>query len=560
MAYGIDYVNNFTGGENNWASPDNLLDGELLLCKNAELMGRGGFKKRPGVSVCTDFRLPTDEGRGEILHVFEFLGSLVAICAYEYYVKIRARPFSNINTFGAVTEIYAYPFSEYLSNSAVITYEIYKNKVYILGRQKFLVFDGTTVAEVTCAEADSNLSVIMSGNNIEQRGERLFCSVGSNLYFSEPGRPEYWKTLNVLNVVSDDTESITALQEYNGALIVFKPSSVFAWEGYNPETEVEFFRLNTHTGTRYRETIQKVGNTLLYLGEDGVYALQGVEKNLIVSTKISNNVNNRLYKDLAAIKAPYNGMAPEEGMREGPYVLFSAPCAVYSNGKYMITINDTTYVYFYDIVSNTQNMTESWGIYTFSSELDTHVSKLFFENRYFNYTYKFAPWSYLTVNNNLLFTHSDAVYMFIDTSVSDSTAYKDSAYTSLTTITEAPIQLHVKLKPLAQNDYIRNKKYKNGYLVMQQYSDKNSSCTINVYVDYAESAVAISPDDSCIYDLDTRYFDSQVWDFTDLITKKFSIKATGKRILLDISDDTIGNTITVYGAGVEYKVKKPDRG
>jgi hypothetical protein len=53
--YVFDYVNDFTGGENSFASPDLLLPGQLQVCENAELFGVGGFKRRTGISEFKNF-------------------------------------------------------------------------------------------------------------------------------------------------------------------------------------------------------------------------------------------------------------------------------------------------------------------------------------------------------------------------------------------------------------------------------------------------------------------------------------------------------------------------
>lgn len=552
MSYEIEYINNFSGGINVQAAPDNMIDGELSVCENADLMARGGFSKRAGVTLenymfkhSDDTTIPI-----EIIDQFEFGTAIFAICYTQSGVQIRRYEDETVS----VAYTYPHTVGAGIKMYTLITWEIYKGKLYVLGNSEFLVYDPVTFTfgEVTCTETDSNLTVIKNCYYIKQRGERLFCAKDNYLYFSERGRPEYWKPLNVINVITDDMEVITALHEYNNALLVFKPSSIFAWEGVDPTTDVTFKKLNTNTGTIYHRTIQTVENNVLFLGNDGVYTLQTVDDTRVVASKISYNINSLINNDL-------------EKLSDVWYQRTARPCAIFYKDKYMLSLNSTVYIYNYDIVVTNKEFNEVWSTYKFRPELNIHYGythpTVFEIAEQDTYIFNFCPRSLFVYKNELTFTYAQNVYKFLSTENSTNSTYKDIADVQGETIISAPISLNVTLRVLAQNDHIRNKKYKTIFVAFRQYTDKHSSCTINARIDYTDTTMVISPDEALIYD--DAYgsaWDTSVWDFSELITRRFPIKNRGKRIVITITDSTLDRTITIYGFGIEYKLKKPDRG
>lgn len=497
--YSFDIVKDFTGGENSFASPDNLVDGQLLICENVELFGKGGFRRRHGIEIFKDTGVNT-----KIDRIIEFEYNTAGVRTLRRLVLIGG------NLIDADTNI-----TIKTGLGSHIDYEVFKNKLYILGNDLFLVYDGTTIADVTNGSGDSGLANIKKCKYIEQRGQRLF-ACGNDLdpnalYFCEIGDPTYWKLINIIIAITDDADRLTGLKEYHGALVVFKTRGVFAWFGYDPYTDVQFQQLSVHTGTRAYRTIQRVGDYLFYLGEDGVYALQGTYQDVIVTKKVSKNITPRIKLNKLAAQHHLNGA-----------------CAVFYDGKYMLSIptvtsttNDLVCVFYNNLVSD--QVEECWSINT-----GWHISE------------------FLKSLDGTLYSSS---------SVTGILHKHNETYNDL----ETAINVHVKVRPLAQDVYVHNKKYRRGFLWLQQFEALSSHAVVKAYVDYAEVDTNITPDESLVWDSDDRFWDETYWDFTDLVTRRFKVNKKGRRIIVDISDNQIDEGLTVYGFEIEYKIKKPSR-
>ena len=44
-----------------------------------------------------------------------------------------------------------------------------------------------------------------------------------------------------------------------------------------------------------------------------------------------------------------------------------------------------------------------------------------------------------------------------------------------------------------------------------------------------------------------------------MVSKRFRIKERGKRLIIELRDNGLDHNVELYGLGVEYKVKKPDK-
>lgn len=167
-------------------------------------------------------------------------------------------------------------------------------KLYLVNGDNYYEYDGTVFDEVT--PADGSLDHIKRCKYIIQRGERFFAAgdpdYPNTIYFSEVGAPDNFPALNYINAVSDDDDIITGLAEFHDSMVAFKRHHIYAWFGWDPETDVRFDKINVHTGAVSHRTIHRAQNHLFYMGEDGVYALRGLEKSYISSASITNDVLN----------------------------------------------------------------------------------------------------------------------------------------------------------------------------------------------------------------------------------------------------------------------------
>ncbi len=500
MAYQFAQFFDFNGGENQVSSPDNLLKNESLIFRNAVPSLRGGCKKRTGIS---EYKYLNDK-RVDRLIEFEYLDG--AIKKKEMLALINGE-LLNIET-GLVLKS---------GLGRNLDYIIYQHKLYILSNGLYLVYDGLSVMDVTTTEADSILDTVKKCRYIAIRSNRIFAAGNPEdpnaLYFSEIGRPEYFKSTagNPVLAVSADGDIITGLAEYHGALLVFKSRHIYAWFGYDPMQDVEFQKLNAHTGTKSFRTIQPVGNFLFFLGEDGVYALIGTYKDIINTSEVS--VNIRPFFKNVKHKTDY---------------AVNTPCAVFKDGMYMLSfgatdseVNDTVVALFVELVDTDSKVIPAgiftgWNISDFLNSLDGNL--------------------------------------YSSSSVVGRVHLHEEIYNDL----GQPINFHVKFAHKSLDTPIHIKKFKNGYLALRQFDyTEAAAIQLEIQVDYVTKPTELIPEESLVYDI--REWDVSNWDWTDLVSKKFKIKERGKRFTLTIKDSTLDHNLEIYGLGVEYKIKKPDK-
>jgi len=538
MAYEIYYVNDFTGGENTEAAPDQLLESQVLISENCDLPLRGGLVKRKGCGVVDD-TFPD--------------------------VVLRLIPFSYIDSFDEVINdilalcmdmsLYSiknptYPVYDW--GSWHIDYEVVGGVCYLIGNDNYVVWDGETFTTVTNVETDSNLAVIRKCRFIEQRGQRIFVAGNednpNSLYFSEVGDPTYFKAVSEILAITDNGESISAVKEFFGALVVFKPTAIYAWNGYDPTNDVTFQRLATSAGTRSYRTVQYVDGMLLYLSDDGIYALKGTYENVIVTEKMTPNSTQKfrnIYRptdyemDCGVVHVPSYTSPSHAIVYEGKYILSVVTGSTWmwgevnpptdDNPDYPFKKHDAVYVLDIDALAvgvkqvrtYTNWYVNSWAVSDSTGELfgalDCRVGE----------------------RDNIGVVRRHFV------------GYSDegTAYTLL-----------LRTSAIHLGDPIRRKKFRYGYVWARQFEDiYGSDVVVNVYVDYVKVVNDVEIDESGVWDSEDAKWDISKYDFVDLVSRRIAAKKRGKRIIFEITDSSLNQSLQIYGVGVEYKIKKPEK-
>lgn len=500
MAYEFAHFFDFNGGENQVTSPDNLLKNECLIFRNAIPSLRGGCSKRTGI---TEYKSLSDIRIDRIIE-YEYLNEGVPIK--------KLLVLSNGELIDTDTSIV---LKTGLGRN--LSHIIYKNKLYILSNGMYLVYDGGVVSDVTCSETESLIDTIKKCRYIAVRGNRVFMSGNPDdpnaLYFSELGQPEYFKSTagNPIMAMSADGDIITGLAEFHGAMLVFKSRHIYAWFGYDPLSDAEFQKLNVHTGTKSFRTIQNVGNYLYFLGEEGIYALHGTYKDVINTAEVSIN-----------LRPMFKKIKHKKDYAE------NTPCAIYHDGMYMLSVgtvdaenNDTVIVAFHDRVTDESEripmgVFTGWNISDFLKSLDGNL--------------------------------------YSASSVTGRIHKHEEVYRDL----DQPIEFKVRISPKSMELPIHLKKFRNGFLALRQFDYTEASpINLNIQVDYITKSTTLTPEESLVWDI--RDWDISNWDWTDMVSKKFRIRERGKRLIIEIQDNVIDHNIEIYGVGVEYKVKKPDK-
>jgi hypothetical protein len=506
----------FSGGQNGDSAPDNVRDTECEFIENFDIITRGGLSSRPGTTVTCTIGADSQYPVNRIIEHSKGDGTVKRLSYLNHAIYDNDAP--------------SVPLLELSATSTSdLDYARFGDNTYILVDNNFYQYDGVAItAVVPNAETDNiYTSAGLKGcKYLEKRGDRMFMTGNpanpSALYVSQTLDPTYFKQGSaVVSTIGDDADMTTGLKEFHGALLVFKPRSIYAWYGYDLATDVQFKKLDVHTGTRAYRTIQNVGDNLFYLGIDGVYALTGTYETVIKSHKISGKVNSE-FKKLVNV-------APS-------YYYMNSPCAIYKDGKYMLA-------YSTDAITKRNNRiavfhTDAWN----PSESDSE------------------PWTfYKNVNaSDMLYSYDDSLLLC---SSINNTIFKFDE--SVTSDFGNAIPYKIVFKNYNLDYPIHQKKIKRGWVVLRQFAEESTQFDLKTTVDYksVEGTVVnhIEGDHSLVYG--EGAWGDAYWGWADTITKCFELNGTkGKRVQNSIEGEVLNNKIFVYGLAYEYKLKKPERG
>lgn len=497
---------NFNKGVNSTKSFDELDSSELISAINVDLKARGGYSKRKGAKIHK--RVSSGETTVPISRLIDYPNSPLVV------LNKNLKKWDN----DSIT---------LLLSSNNIDYEFFTNsKLYLVDGTKYWVYNGTTCTEVIPTEGvtGNDLTPIKRCTRLLQRGQRLF-ALGdpqnpNYLYFSELGDPAAFKTTSVVKAVTDDNDSLVGMALFSEALLVFKRNSIFKWSGYDPATDVTFTPLDTGHGTVSPDTIQMTDDYLLFADNDGVYALNTVERDLIKVFNVSS-----------AIKESYIKLANKQNMK-----------AIVYQGNYYLSCCDGTVSY------NNVVLKASLGM-AYNGSVDEGISNLLFpwvEYRGWNVS------DWIVIDDKLYFSSSvDGTIYEAFGSMNDQTYNTDTSEIEDVAI-NSTVSHYLKLE-----DAVTQKKVKRVFIMALQ--DKNYTSTIDLDIEAGynryHKKISLNLAESGAWD--TRNWDSALWDWVDIVIKEITIGKKISRLKVTINHKEKDEIMTIYGFSAFYKVKKP---
>lgn len=499
--------NTFIGGQNSAAAPDNLHDNELKIAENFDVISRGSLRVRNGtVNVNWSFlseSAPANKGVTRLVEFSKPDGTLVRLGL------INGKLFKEGNSLALLGDI-----GEHLDAA------IYNNKAYILMKNSYYIYDGDKLSEVTNTQADSQLAEVKKCKFIEVRADRIYMAGNPDkpnaLYFSQVGDPSYFKGgAHTLNVPSSEGDMITGIKEFSDVMLVFKANGIWAWSGYSLTEDVQFNKLNSHTGTRHYRTIQLVNSYLYFLGEDGIYMLKAVYQGSLVTEKISMAVDD-VFSDIYFKQKPYENTA----------------AAIYSRGKYYLSFP-----------SRKQPLAEFGNNQCVVGFIDAGQGS------------NLAPFTtYTNVNFDEAMKSGDGEVYFAASCKKAIFKFSETAYSDAGT----PIKFRLESKDYDMGSAIHVKKFKKVYLWVNQDKLEESVVNVNLKVDYSDTDFTnIDMAESMLWDVDTWNFHK--WGWINTVTRAFKLSGKGIRICLSAdgeTNDTNKNRVFIYGIGITYKIKR----
>ena len=494
MAKALAVYRNFNGGLTE-SAPDNMKDNELSLARNAVPDEVGGIMKVNGIAPISATLLP------------EVPDILIEFGEDEDNVEYLA--FGNKKMFNWDGTIISTTL-----NGSPLDWDIYNNKLYFLDGTQFWVYDGTdlTAAVKPTDTSTETWNFIKSCDFIEQRGQRHFyAKKGSSLlYYSAIGDPQAVADANVIKAVTDDADTITALIEYGGSLLVFKRKAIFKWSGWDPVVDVRFDKIISHTGTVSQYSVVRVEGMLIFVGDDGVYALTSPFPEQLSTVNLSRNKIEKI------IRKAKN----KDKIR-----------ASYCNGVYRVSLSNhedfTNNVEYRLYLGITEEDAGSWfGDFTF-------------------------PISFYCNSN-----YSNEMFMC---SPGKKKIFKCAGETANPYLYDGePIPYKVTLKPFdLVGQMVRDSRVKRFYLAAKQFLAQESSIKVTLKADYREKAWEVNLDESMVWE--KGIWGESMWGWTDLITKEINIGGLGKakRVQVTIENNEADEPVLLYGVGFMYKPRKP---
>lgn len=465
---------------NEVASPEHLRDDELQEALNVVYDEAGGISKRTGIKTVATYQVgDPPEPAPPITRLIDYSKKNQMLVAY-----------------GTVLRIHNGDIIKDDFNNTDFDWEVFSDgKLYLINGNNFYVYNGETIKEVTPHE-ETSLDHIKRCKYIVQRGERLFAAGDdenpNTIYFSEVGAANHFPDLNYINAVSDDNDVITGLAEFHQAMVAFKKHHIYAWFGWNPEEDVRFDKINVHTGTASARTIQRVYNFLFYLGEDGVYALHGLEPSYISSNNLTDEV----------LKRRLDGLINTD-----------QACAIFHEGKYILAVrtegNHNNLVLVYDFTR------KAW-----------------------------SPWTGWDISAFVLYSRS----LFMGSGQAGAVYEKHDKYND----NGKPIPFRIKTKPFDCQYPMHEKKFAWFYLLIGE-KDEANEIDVTIECDYKYIQLHNGIDLNTVMVPGAFMFDEETPEGRSrLFYKRARILARSLRAQVTVENSEIDEGITIYGLGFQF--------
>lgn len=159
--------------------------------------------------------------------------------------------------------------------------------------------DGATNSDMSTINSSGSVSAVSSmdvnARLLETFRDRVFTTLNNIVYYSNLGVVVFPATIedNSFEIEDQSGETITAIKQYRKNLLVFKPSSSYAYSGSLPVRQ-----LTTSYGVYNDNCIQEINGILYGFGPKGVWASNGVSF-VNIGEPIKDYLNLILWQNLA---------------------------------------------------------------------------------------------------------------------------------------------------------------------------------------------------------------------------------------------------------------------
>ncbi len=181
-------------------------------------------------------------------------------------------------------------FYEYLgtTNYDETDFEIQSLNEFLEFETNYLISETYQQSEVAVEELN------LDGARLTQIQDRLVFYKGNSIYFSEQFQYDYVPNLNYVLLPLDSDDSITHINFFRGAYIVFTKKSIWRMSGTIFGADFLIAKVNDFIGCIAPDSVRAVNNNLLFLSRQGLYVLtqsyyqEGLENVKKVDERISD--------------------------------------------------------------------------------------------------------------------------------------------------------------------------------------------------------------------------------------------------------------------------------
>ena len=494
----------FSGGLSEVAN-DNMADHQLAEARNV-IPGAGfGIARTYGLTCHEDFPpIPgvTQDSRIYMMTYIRFSDSLAK------HIAILRKEEGN----DEVWSLWQGEWAKLWEGMAVNGWFTYGNKLYWIDLLGVYTYDGETVSdgeptpagETITPEEEAVWEKLYKTTSVVQRGQRFFyATLDNELIFSRIGEPLGIDPTNIINLADQRDDSIYALKEFNGGLLIFKGYGIYYLSGWDfaEGSDIVLTQLTTACGCKWPDSIQFINNGLVFFNDNYLYKL-----------KMNSGGNGFLVENLS------------EGRMNQAFAKTTELRAVRS-----LVWDDT---YFFSLCS--VDTTEEYRYYPSSDAF-------------------FGPYTH---GARGYFYAADKPFVGLDYG---RIAYFDKE--SLHYIDPAnggflPIPIRAVTKSFdINNAFCQEVRLKKVMVSMEQYQAEGSHVTVQIRGDYWMTQWDVLADESLVWG-ESPYGEA-LWGWRNTVCKEIAVRRKTNYVQFCISDETPEEALLIYGVALLYTQRQP---
>jgi hypothetical protein len=551
----------FLGGINDTSTPDHMKDNELEIADNINLNNRGGFSYREGTTNINEtsfgddvmyiIEYPLKDGNFMILAVMKdkslydvtdgtktLIGHLNSynIDHAIYRNAVYLVDGSKLQSYGAYDYtsqlesvdiktgdiVYNYPVSTgttpgtekhyYRALSDMATHNLKTADYGDVTKWEDVSHPTLNLPNVlrevkASNDTDNDLTEIHKCRYIQvhPRSHRFFTSGNpddvSCLYFSESGRPDYFKMTNRLYPTGGEGEA-KALFSISSSLLVGYSSGWWAYSGID-ETDWRWHKIPIPYGISNNSSVQLTPNSLIFFNENGLYKMSTamIDYNIIV------NAEDILFKNITTGKV--EGIISEIKNH-------SNTKSAFADGK------------FYLAYSETPGSETNENVLVYNFDIDGFVK---YTNLKIN--------TFQNMKDGKVYFGSKNYIMHFDKDVLNDVNELGEV---------VPIKLHVKTKRYSFDAPFNKKLFHRFFIGTTQGTDVGNVIDTNLKIDYGTVGgreINLSSE-SLIWGISPW---GKVWGLADLASMEMHMREKGIRVQAEFSGEFVNTMmpITIFG-------------